>query len=203
MIQLNLNIDKCSTQMHNWDKFFFLNPYLRSHYFWHIRSKDERGNKMNSIDFGKLQVHNICDLIVSKPAIATVDCSLEKLFRLILENPITRHIYIVNENKILIGSIRLVNIAEYLFPELIFVEEILTSPIRLLESMNIETTYELMNNDPVHAYMDTSILDMIKIMKNSNIAELPIVNEKKEVIGEVDMLEVIKYCVDNFKKKGD
>ncbi|MCK5687150.1 CBS domain-containing protein [bacterium] len=149
---------------------------------------------MKTINFKKLFVKDIYHLIVDEPSIIDENCNMEELFFKISENPITRHVYMTNENNELSGSIRLINIAEYLFPDVVFDIPTMTSPITMYEKLLAETPYEIMNLDPISVSMETCITEVIELMIQNHIAELPVVDKQKYIIGEVNMMEVIKYC---------
>ena len=44
---------------------------------------------------------------------------------------------------------------------------------------------------------NSSVLEMIDIMVDNKVNELPVVDNNKRIIGEVNFLELIKYFSDN------
>ena len=149
---------------------------------------------MKEINFEKLFVEDICHLIVSMPSVIDNKCTMRELFSKLSENPISRHVYLVNDDNVLTGSIRLINITEYLFPDIVFDFNMLISPMTLYERLLAETPSEIMTHDPISVSMKTCITEVVELMTQNHVAELPVVDEQNHIVGEVNMMEVIKYC---------
>ena len=139
-----------------------------------------------------VRVSDISDLIVRNPAIVRSDCTIRKMLEKVVEDTRSRHAYIVDDTGKLIGSIRLNNIIEYLFPTTILMENRdaprLCSFLDYTEASQVK---EIMNRKPVYVFEDTPLPEMIKIMRQEVINELPIVDKNIKVIGEVNVWEII------------
>jgi len=147
----------------------------------------------------KVYVKDIRDLIVKNPSTISPEASLDDLLTKIIENPVTRHVYVIDDNKVLIGSVRLNNTIEYLFP----FTTIAAQKHRILISVDpfvrIEpkVVRDIMNGAPAFVFENTSLSEMVMIMMREKINELPVVNKKRQIIGEVNILEVIAYYLKN------
>ena len=138
-----------------------------------------------------LHVKDIMNLRVSEPATAGPDDSIDFLLARIVEDPKTRHVYVVDDDERLIGSVRLNNIIEYLFPYTTLEEQDGRSAIHFLYIRGANRVKEIMNLYPVCVEKETPLIDMIRIMTKEKVNELPVVDHDKRIIGEVNVLEVI------------
>lgn len=144
------------------------------------------------------RVKEIRELLVKKPKITSPDSSLENLIDKILSGAKSRHVYVTDKNNKLLGSIRLNSLIDYIFPNTIFlgsIENFMIYPIS--KKIFLKTANEIMNIDPSYVKDETLITDMIKIMKNEQINELPVVDKNMIIIGEVNLFEVLIYYKKN------
>jgi len=158
--------------------------------------------------FKTKKVKDIRKLIVDKPSLISPDASIDELLQKIVEDTRTRHIYVVDENKKLLGAIRLIYVIEYLFPGIMFfdkMESILGSSFMgvALNKFNISCVRDIMNDSPVFVFEDTTIPEMIELMDEEKIGELPVLNSQKQVIGEVNVLEIIEYYLRFIKSENE
>lgn len=139
----------------------------------------------------KVYVRDIRDLIVKEPARIKPECSVDELLRKIVEDPRTRHVYVVDDKGRLVGSVRFRDVVEHLFADTVMKEkgEVFVLSYHLLYKP--ETAYDLMNSDPHYVREDTLLGEVIRIMIAEKINELPVVDSNKCVIGEINMLEII------------
>ena len=142
----------------------------------------------------KIKVQNIKDLIVKKPAIVTAKTPINEVLKKIIEDTRSRHAYIVNDENILIGSIRVNNIIQYLFPTTILLDSSEAPHIgSFMEYSSATTAGDIMNTNPSYVFEDTLLAEMAQIMMREKINELPVVDKNKKIIGEVNILEIIAY----------
>lgn len=151
-----------------------------------------------------VKVNDIMNLIVKSPSVLNLDAKIETILDKIVEDPKSRHVYIIDRNKKLIGSIRLNNVINFLFPVTLFYinssdfnNPQITNNLHVLNDKYEKIASEIMNSKPRFVFKDTTLIDMIEIMIKENINELPVLNETKEVIGEINMLEIIAYIRKN------
>ena len=147
----------------------------------------------------KMRVRDIRHLIIEKPTLVREDAALDTLFPKILQDPRTRHIYVVNDNRILVGSIRLNGLVEYLFP-LMLTKSSFNLASRLLKNFNARVAGDIMNRHPSFVMEQTPIPDMVAIMHRDLANELPVVDDQKRVIGEVNAFELILAYIQNRRE---
>ena len=140
------------------------------------------------------KVKDIMYAIVKDPTVVSENESISDVLKKILKDARSRHAYIVDDSGKLIGSLRINNIIAYLFPSLVFTDEISAFPVStFVEYTNAKAVKDIMNNDPSYVYKDTTLKEMVKIMIEEKINELPVVDKNLKVIGEVNIMELIAY----------
>ncbi len=145
----------------------------------------------------KVKVKDIMHLIVKKSTTISKDSSLDQLLSKILEDTTSRHVYVVNEGNKLIGSVRLNNTIKYLFPAISLQENTDVFEIgSYMEYSNAQKVEDIMNTVCSYAFDDSMISDVIRIMIREKTNELPVVNKEFKVIGEINVLEIVKYYLE-------
>ncbi|OPX28376.1 MAG: hypothetical protein B1H06_03380 [Candidatus Cloacimonas sp. 4484_143] len=140
------------------------------------------------------KVKDISKLIDADPAIITPKTSIRKALEKIIVDTRSRHAYIVDENNVLIGSIRMNNVIQYLFPTFSLMQDKETFKIgSFMEYTTAMNAVEIMNPRPVFVYEDSLISEMVTLMMRETTNEMPVVDKQKHVIGEVNVLNVIAY----------
>lgn len=150
--------------------------------------------------FKKKYVKDIRSLIVENPAVISMNDNLDNLLAEILNDVRTRHVYVVDDNNKLVGSVRLNSLLGYLFPNVNISNNISSFMYNVNNSLEKDTAKDMMNKNPFFVYDDTKVIDMVKIMKNEKINELPVVNTEKQIIGEINLLEVIASYIQHKNK---
>jgi CBS domain-containing protein len=163
-----------------------------------MRSDQEYGNvsrkgpKMPEEILNNLSVGNISNLVVKDPTIVGPDCTLDELLAKIVEDTRTRHAYVVDEGEHLVGSVRLSNLIQRLFPYGTLAAKGDAVIMTLPHLLDTETVGEFMNTDPYYVNEETPLKEVAGIMAQENVGELPIVDDEKRVIGEVNVLEILE-----------
>lgn len=149
----------------------------------------------------KVRVKDIRHLIVEKPPTTSKYTPIELLLDIIIKDTRTRHVYIVNDQNALIGSVRLNNIIQFLFPSILLTDTVdLHSVTSFLDNIFAKKTEDIMNKNPAFVFEDSLLSDMIKIMHKEKVNELPVLDSNMKIIGEVNVLEIITYYRTNYKK---
>ena len=138
------------------------------------------------------RVGDIRELVVSEASTIGPEAEIPELLEKMIEDPRSRHLYVVDESGVLRGAVRLNCLTEYLFPyTTISVSESFPSLSRLLTQFAARKVSDIMN--PAPRSVDDSVLvpDAVKIMWEEKINELPVVDEKRRLIGELNLSEII------------
>jgi len=147
----------------------------------------------------KTPVGNIKDLIVKETAIVNSNTKINDVLVKIIKDTRSRHAYIVNKNNVLIGSIRINNVIQYLFPTTVLFDT--ADAFRFgsfIEYSNAKLAKDIMNTNPIYVFEDTPLAEMITIMTREKINELPVVDQNLKILGEVNVLEIIaKHLMNN------
>lgn len=146
-------------------------------------------------------VSDICDTIVREPSTIKKDAEIKEVLQKIIENPITRHLFIIDDDNKLIGSIRTNRILEHLTPDLIIENKEYSGLsesdfFRYFQALEVYNAWDLADKKPISVKLDTTVSDVLKIMHKEKINELPVINENGFLVGEVNLLEIITAYVD-------
>ncbi|HPR17465.1 MAG TPA: CBS domain-containing protein [Candidatus Cloacimonadota bacterium] len=158
---------------------------------------------MNEELMANATVKDIRHFIDNKPAVVSASTSIRETLRKIIDDTRSRHAYIVDGNGKLIGSIRMNNVIQYLFPTFSLLENQETFKIgSFMEYTSAQQAKDIMNPRPVYVYEDTLLSDMVSIMIQERVNEMPVINKEHQVIGEVNVLKIIAYYLKNTEEKG-
>jgi CBS-domain-containing membrane protein len=139
---------------------------------------------------GKLTVSDIRKSIIENPAVVKIGTSIQNALRKLIEEHHTRHIYVTDKDGKMIGSVRVNNMIEYLFPYETFWQR--SSEIAISSLFLKQNLEDIICRDFKYVHDSTKVSDMIGIMLREKINELPVLDSEMRIIGEVNILEVIK-----------
>lgn len=137
------------------------------------------------------RVADVRNLLVKKASVIDLNSPIDDLLKLYLREPRTRHIYAVDENERLIGTLRMNKIVELLFPYTALsakCNEVLSG---WLPIVGAQTVKDIMNPSPFWVFEETSLAEVAKIFMREKINELPVVDDDLRVIGQINVFEII------------
>ena len=102
----------------------------------------------------KMRVKDIQRLLTRAALVITPEKNIEELFEMLLSNPRTRHVYVIDEKKRLIGSVRLNMVVEAVFPEIAVAE----AAVKQEEAEVKRSKWEL-DRTTIHAPYDGIVTD--------------------------------------------
>jgi CBS domain-containing protein len=140
---------------------------------------------------GALRVRNVRELIVSKPTTIGPDESIIALLTAINDDKRTRHVYVVDEQNRLLGSVRMLSVVEYLFPFSAALERgggLIGCSVDWTDKM----VRDLLNYHPFMVNEVDQLVDAARIMMREKITELPVIDTDGRVIGQINMYEIIE-----------
>ncbi len=114
-----------------------------------------------------------------------------------IEDPKTRHVYVVDKNKHIIGSIKLSDIREDMFPFSVFDTKVDITKQGLINYKKSLLACDIMSYNFEYVYEESKLPDVFRIMHEEGINELPVVNSQLEIIGEINFFEIILYYLKN------
>lgn len=134
-------------------------------------------------------VADVRDLLVKHPSVIAPDAPIHALLQKIIEDPRTRHVYVVDAQKKLLGSVRMQTVVHYLFP-LVNQEEEQVVPA-IPRYLNISQVQDLMKTDPFYVTEKTTLWEVSRILMREKINELPVVDDQHRIIGQINVYEII------------
>ena len=151
-----------------------------------------------------MTVADVYKLIVTETHCVTPETTLVELLPVFNEDLRTRHVYVVDNANVLVGVVRMNDIVRFLFPYASLKEDghsagfefSLNVNVKHMRDQNEETVLchtvaELMNDEPRSVTESTRLDDMAAILIQEKINELPVVDDARKVIGQVNVYEVI------------
>ena len=140
-------------------------------------------------------VKDIRDLIVEQPTTIHPQQNIKDLLKCFLEDQRTRHVYVVDEDKKIIGSVRLNDLVEYIEVYLQCLDDKMFDKFTSL--LINKKAADVMSRDFLCLKDDMLLSDMIATMLEHKVDELPVVDDNNRIIGEVNFLEFINFLSEN------
>ena len=144
----------------------------------------------------KIKIEEIMDLVVATPTTIKADADIDDVIIKINDDLKTRHVYVVDDENRLIGSVRMNTIVQYLFP----LGAIFTAGITTYNNLNVnifsKKVSDVMKKDPFYVKPNAQLSEIASIMINEKINELPVVDDDMKIVGQINVYEIIEA----FKK---
>jgi len=144
------------------------------------------------MQLGNMKVSDVRHLIVETPSVVKKSASMREVLEKMNEDVRTRHVYVVDGNDKLIGSVRMNDTVKYLFT----VQAIIKNQVDVLaepfSSFWAQGVTDIMNEHPNYVTEHTLLSEMAILLMQEKINELPVVDDELKIIGQVNIYEVIK-----------
>ncbi len=141
----------------------------------------------------RFRVKNIRTIITQEASVIREDANLLNVAEKIVEDPKTRSVYVVDEHDKLIGIIPVIELVQYLYYDSIPQEYVLYRFPMVLSS---EPKARDIMLPPVWVKDDEDIKSAFVKMFKNGLKELPVVDDEMHVIGDLNILELIKAWVE-------
>ncbi|OQY09774.1 MAG: hypothetical protein B6I28_02410 [Fusobacteriia bacterium 4572_132] len=132
---------------------------------------------------------------ITKPLIIEQGEKIEEVANLFLDNKINRTIYIVNSKKEMVGYITLKKAVKRLLIDMLDSDFYLKSGNENFYSLSkfasATIVDEIMETDYIGINDKDTLDTAIKIMYKFDVQELPVMNQKREVTGDLNVLEIV------------
>lgn len=138
-----------------------------------------------------LIVADVWDLVVDNPTTIGPDAPLVELLERMVEDVRTRHVYVVDAQRHLIGVVRMTMVTELLFPLQALSAELSEPYLFRQVRLGGQTVRDVMNSEPRSVRADTGLQDLARVLIEERITELPVVDKTMRLIGQVNMYEII------------
>jgi len=141
-------------------------------------------------------VDSLLDL---KPTVVSAETSLDDVARAMLTHPNVHVVSVIGENDRLIGLLELSTLADDLFFHILpeeFLSEI-TDLEKLMDYANktrVLTARDAMS-PPIWVKPEETVKEAFKRMHDNKLPGLPVVDERYQVIGYINLLELLSLCI--------
>ena len=149
-----------------------------------------------SIRLADMKVKDIRHLLVEDPATISPSASLLEVLEEMKKDLRTRHVYVVDTEDRLLGTVRMGSVVEYLFPFDAVIEQDTPLYETYVPRLDAKTAADLMHTPPVRVTEETSLGEMARLLIREAINELPVVDGNERLIGQVNVYETIKAYLD-------
>lgn len=146
--------------------------------------------KRNLLD--ALCVGDVWELVVENPTTIEPDASFAQLLETMVKDVRTRHVYVVDGERRLLGVVRMTAVTELLFPLQALGARMSEPQLFRMVKFGGRTVGDVMNKEPRTVRNDTRLQDMARVLMEEGITELPVVDGKQRLVGQVNMYEIIK-----------
>lgn len=136
----------------------------------------------------KIKIKDLLPHASSTPAIVKQEDSLEKVINSMIDDPQTENVYVTDNQGIIIGTISLKTVLQRICIDCLPAR---SSPYNVLEFISSETAKDLMTENPVYATPEDDLRSVLEKMLRIDVLEIPVVDEKRKVIGNLKVMEFI------------
>ncbi len=136
-------------------------------------------------------VKEVYTSLTREPPLIRSNALLKEAIRVLLKDPLSRSVYVVNDDSKLVGivsTLMLLKVSHYLQGKKTVMKDDVFNAVRIAKAEKIK---DIMH-PPLYVYEDTKILDVLEMLSRENIQELPVVDKDKRVIGDLNCLEILK-----------
>ncbi len=139
-------------------------------------------------------VRDVLHVFMFPPSTVSPDDSVEEMLRVMIRDTHTRHVYVVDAENRLVGVVRMNRVVEYLFPHVLLrglAEEEMVWGTHFLESIGAKVVGDIMNDTPCYVLGTDPLSKVGEILTEEKINELPVVDEDRRLIGQVNVYQII------------
>lgn len=139
-----------------------------------------------------------------KPPVVTEHATIQNVIDAMIQFDHSRVVYVQDEAGKLSGAISLGALAKHVFSRS---HEPQIHARVLISMITAETAKDIMQKRPLFALQSEEVGNVLKRMIESNVKEIPILDEDRRVIGDITMLDLLKFLLTTVgesedKKKG-
>ncbi len=138
-----------------------------------------------------ITVGEIYKTFTVKPPVLHENAKIQDIIKILLEDPQSRSVYIVdNNNKLtgIISTLLIMKATHIIKGKKTILKEDVFNAIRISKASEAK---DIMH-PPIYVYENDKILDVLEKMSSENIQELPVVDKNKHVLGDLNCLEILK-----------
>ena len=137
-------------------------------------------------------------LITPYPVFVHENDTLDDVAMAMIANPRLRTIYVVDDNLKLVGNITLNVLMKQEFKDILPLSSV--ESFNVLELLGKEVARDIMSKPVYVKDEDTLKTAFLKMYENQQY-ELPVVDENKKIVGNIDMLELLSMLIEKKEMK--
>jgi len=118
------------------------------------------------------------------------DCDIREVIRVAVRFPHTRLVYVIDEQKKLLGAITIGSLIRHLYP---YHYEDKIHPRDILRNIIVEKASHLMSSGNIKASPDESVDVVLKRMATTGAKELAVVDNEGCILADITAVDILKY----------
>ena len=146
------------------------------------------GEKKHGLEIGRL----LSTIKWRKPPLVQEHSTIQKVIDAMIQFDHSRVVYVQDENGKLSGTISLGALAKHVFSRS---HEPQIHARALISMMTAETAKDMMQKRPVFAMIHDDVGTVLRRMVESNVKEIPILDENQKIIADVTMIDLLKFLL--------
>lgn len=154
---------------------------------------------MSEIDFRDLVVEDVHEIMIGKPAVVKEDDQLKDAVEALTKNLISRKVYVVDGEGKLKGVITIETLLKQVGYRVGVRETGMISFFKFLSGIFKENVTEFMEK-PVTVTNRDKVLDALRLMVEHHLNDLPVIDDKGRIVGELNSLEILIQTEKIFEK---
>lgn len=154
------------------------------------------GDQKRGIEIGRL----LSSIKERTPPVVNEHSPIQNVIDAMIQFDHSRVVYVQDEAEKLSGTISLGALAKHVFSRS---HEPQIHARVLISMITAETAKDIMQKKPVFALKNEKIGIVLKRMIESNVKEIPILDENRKVIGDITMLDLLKFLLTTVEESED
>ena len=126
---------------------------------------------------------------------ATVEDAIDRM----VQFPHSRLLYVVDDQRRLVGIISLGNLVKHFFSQS---HEPQVHPRSLLSMITTETVKDIMQHHPIFATEHEEVEGVLKKMVEKNLTEIAVVDDEERLIADVTMIDLLCFLITKRNQTG-
>jgi len=138
-----------------------------------------------------LKVKEVYHYLTKTAPVLKSGSSIEEVIYLLLRDPLSRSVYIIDDNEFLVGiisTLQLMKLTHLLKGHKTMQKNDIYNAVRISKA---RVAGDIMH-PPVYIYETDTVFDVLDKMIHEDFQELPVVSKDKKVIGDLNCLEIIQ-----------
>ncbi len=138
-----------------------------------------------------LKVKEVYHYLTKTAPVLKSGSSIKEVISLLLRDPFSRSVYIIDDNEFLVGiisTLQLMKLTHLLKGHKTMQKNDIYNAVKISKA---RVAGDIMH-PPVYVYETDIVFDILDKMIHEDFQELPVVNKDKKVIGDLNCLEIIQ-----------